>query len=249
MVIDDDVIIRELFQENLSQLGYAVAVAVDGQQGMELAKKLQPDCILLDVNMPELDGWQVLSLLKSNSLLAPIPVVMMSMSIDKQEGYAKGAIDCLDKTVLHSQLPLMLKRHHIGEQVGDVVLVVDDDDEQRKVLTMLLEEQGLQILPVKNGQVALTHIEHKKPVLILLDLNMPVMDGFEFLEHLQNHVQWRSIPIIVLTSRNLCAEEQTCLNQHADMIFQKENFQAEELILRIHQMMNNAIIHKLRDEN
>ena len=123
LVIDDDKIIRELFQQNLTQLGYAVAVAVDGLQGIELAHKLKPDCILLDINMPEKDGWKVLSILKKDSKLAPIPVIMMSTNIDKQKGYAMGATDCLDKTMLHSQLPLILQKHHIGDHADDVMLV------------------------------------------------------------------------------------------------------------------------------
>jgi signal transduction histidine kinase/DNA-binding response OmpR family regulator len=247
LVIDDDVKIRELFQDNLSQLGYAVAVAVDGNQGIELTHKLQPDCILLDVHMPELDGWEVLSMLKNDSQLAPIPVIMMSMRFDKQEGYVMGATDCLDKTLLHSQLPLLLQKHHIGEQPNDIIMIVDDDDEQREMLTMLLEDHNLQILPAENGQMALSQLEQKKPALILLDLTMPVMDGFEFIEHLKNNPQWCSIPIIVLTSRNLSAEEQASLNQHVEIIFQKADFQPEELILRIHQLVNNVIAHKFNE--
>ena len=242
LVIDNDVIIRELFQENLSQLGYAVAVAVDGNQGIELAHKLYPDCILLDVNMPDKDGWQVLTTLKNNSKLASIPVIMMSMNIDKQTDYVMGATDCLDKTMIHSQLPLLLKKHHIGD--NSIVMVVDDDKLPREMLTMLLEAKGLQVLSAENGQIALTHLEHKKPVLILLDLNMPVMDGFEFLEHLQNHEQWHSVPVVVLTSRNISAEEQVRLNQHVEIIFQKEDFQQEDLILCIYKLVNNAITHK-----
>ena len=126
LVIDDDMIIRKLFHEKLSKLGYTVAVAVDGNQGIELAHKLHPDGILLDVNMPDKNGWQVLSILKNDSKLAPIPVIMMSMDIDKQKGYAMGATDCLDKTMPHSQLPLMLKQHHIGEHASDFVMVVED---------------------------------------------------------------------------------------------------------------------------
>jgi CheY-like chemotaxis protein len=116
-------IIRKLFHEKLSKLGYAVTVAVDGNQSIELAKKLHPDCILLDVNMPDKNGWQVLSILKNDSKLALIQVIMMSMDIDKQKGYAMGATDCLDKTMPHSQLPLMLKQHHIGEHASDVMVV------------------------------------------------------------------------------------------------------------------------------
>lgn len=249
LVIDDDVIIRELFQENLSQLGYAVAVAIDGNQGIELAHKLRPDCILLDVNMPEKDGWQVLSILKNDPQLVTIPVIMMLMNIDKQTGYAMGATDCLDKTMLHSQLPFLLQKHHIGDNSFDIVMVVDDDQMQRKMLTMILENKGLQILSAENGEIALTHIERKKPVLILLDLNMPVMEGFEFLEHLQNHEEWRSIPVVVVTSRELSAEEHARLNQHVETIFQKEDFQQEEFLLRIHQLVNNATTHKVEGLN
>ncbi len=244
LVIDDDMIIRELFKEDLSKLGYAVAVAADGNQGFELAYKLRPDCIILDVNMPEKDGWEVLSIFKNDSLLAPIPVIMMSMNIDKQKGYAMGATDCLDKTMVHSQLPIILKKHHIGDHADDVVMVVEDEEEQRKFLTMLLEYKGLQVFQAENGQVALTHLEHKKPALIILDLNMPVMDGFEFIEHLQNNDKWCSIPVVVLTSRRISAEEHACLNQHVETIFQKEDFQQEDLILQIHQLVSNATTHK-----
>jgi CheY-like chemotaxis protein len=139
--------------------------------------------------MPELDGWQVLSMLKNEPQLAPIPVIMMSMRFDKQEGYVMGTTDCLDKTRLHSQLPLLLQKHHIGEQPNDIIMIVDDDDEQREMLTMLLEDHNLQILPAENGQMALSQLEQKKPALILLDLTMPVMDGFEFIEHLKNNPQ------------------------------------------------------------
>jgi signal transduction histidine kinase/DNA-binding response OmpR family regulator len=250
LVIDDNVIIRELFQENLSQLGYAVAVAIDGNQGIELAHKLRPDCILLDVNMPEKDGWQVLSILKNDPQLVTIPVIMMLMNIDKQTGYAMGATDCLDKTMLHSQLPFLLQKHHIGDNsIVMVVMVVDDDQLQREMLTMILEDKGLQVFSAENGEIALTHIERKKPVLILLDLNMPVMDGFEFLESLKNNEQWRSIPVIVVTSRELSAEEHARLNQHVETIFQKEDFQQEEFLLRIHQLVNNATTYKVEGLN
>ncbi|RKZ62976.1 MAG: hypothetical protein DRQ99_17840 [Candidatus Parabeggiatoa sp. nov. 3] len=111
LVIDDNENLRELFQTYLSKLGYAVAVATDGNQGIELAQKRCPDCIILDVNMPDKEGWQVLSILKNDSLLAHIPVIMMSLNINKQKCYENGATDGLDKTMLHSQLVAMLKKY------------------------------------------------------------------------------------------------------------------------------------------
>jgi signal transduction histidine kinase/DNA-binding response OmpR family regulator len=111
LIIDDDKTICELFQACLNERDYAVAIATDGNQGIELVNKIYPDCIFLDVNMPEKDGWQVLSILKKDSLLAEIPVIMMSMNIDKQKCYANGATDALDKTMLHSQLLTILKKY------------------------------------------------------------------------------------------------------------------------------------------
>ncbi len=241
LVIDNDEVVGELFRENLSQLGYAVAVALDGDQGVELAHKLRPDCILLDVNMPEKDGWEILSTLKNDKQLSMMPVIMMSMNIDKQRGYAMGATDCLDKTMLHSQLPMLLQKHQIGESSSDIILVVDDDKIQRKMLTMLFEDKGLQVLSAENGQVALEHLEDKKPTLILLDLNMPVMNGFEFIEYLQNNEQWHSIPVIVLTSKKLSIVEHSHLKQCVKSIFKKEDLKQNELILRIHQLLNNLV--------
>lgn len=244
LVIDDDEIIRELFQEDLSQLGYAVAVAADGTQGLELVRKLKPDCILLDVNMPETDGWQILSTLKNDSESASIPVIMMSMNIDKQSGYAKGALDCLDKTMLHSQLPAILKKHRIGEHADEVVMVVDDDQMQREFISKVLKNKGLQVLPLEHGRQVLAQLEQVQPVLILLDLNMPVMDGFELIEHLQKHDTWCSIPVVILTSRNLTAEECASLNRHVATIFHKADFQQQGFLWQIRKLVRDAIAPK-----
>jgi len=240
LVIDDDASVRDLLKNNLSKLGYAVACAADGPEGLKLANKLRPDAILLDVQMPEMDGWRILSMLKSDSLLAPIPVIMITMEEDQQKGYAMGATDCIDKTTVHSQLAAILKKYHIGDNSTDLVMVVDDDKITRESLTGLLESQNWRVFQAENGQIALEHLENKKPALILLDLNMPVMDGFEFLAHLQQHEKWRSIPVMVLTARKLNAEEQAHLNQHTETIFKKEAYNQEELIQHLHQLITDS---------
>jgi len=244
LVIDDDKIILELFQATLSQLGYAVAVAVNGTQGLELVRKLQPDCILLDVNMPEIDGWQVLSTLKNDSESASIPVIMMSMNIDQQAGYAKGALDCLDKTMLHSQLPAILKKHRIGEPADGVIMVVDDDRMQREFISNSLKNKGLKVLMFEHGQQVLAQLEQVQPVLILLDLNMLIMDGLELIEHLQKHDTWRSIPVAVLTSRNLTAEECASLNRHVATIFHQADFQQQDFLRQIRTLVRDATAPK-----
>jgi len=244
LVIDDNTNVCELLRNDLSQLGYAVAVATDGKTGIKWAYKLRPDAILLDVNMPNQDGWQVLSALKNDACLTHIPVIMVSLNVDKQKGNVLGATDCLDKAIIHSQLPVLLNKHHIGDNNDDVVMVVDDDKMHRDIMTVLLEHANLQVFPAENGQVALTHLEHKKPALILLDLNMPVMDGFQFIEHLRKNEKWRSIPVVVLSSKELSAAEQASLNPHVITILQKGNLRPEELILQIHRLVSDATAHK-----
>jgi signal transduction histidine kinase len=123
LVIDDDVVVRELLKTDLGSLGYAVAAAGDGKQGIELTYKIRPDAIVLDVLMPEKDGWEVLSILKNDPLLAPIPVIMTSIDVDKKRASAMGATDCIDKKILHSQLAVMLEKYNIGlseEKLDDI---------------------------------------------------------------------------------------------------------------------------------
>ena len=220
LVIDDDVAICELLQEDLGKLGYAVAVATNGYQGIELAQKLRPDAILIGVKAyEETKECKRLSSIKNDSLLAHIPVIMVAMDKNKHKGYAMDTIDCIDKTMIHSQLPLILERHRIGAHSSNLVMVVDDDKMIRETLTVILEERGLSVCQAENGQVALEQLEHKKTTLILLDLMMPVMDGFKFLEHLRNHEKWHLIPVVILTSKVLTAKEQAYLNQHVETIF------------------------------
>ena len=114
LIVDDDPMVCKLLEFDLSNLGYAVAVAANGDQGIELAHKLRPDCIILDINMPGKNGWQVLSTLKHDSLLCHIQVIMTSIDVDKQKAHAMGAIDCIDKKVIHSQLATMLEEYDIG---------------------------------------------------------------------------------------------------------------------------------------
>ena len=220
LVIDDDVAICELLQEDLGKLGYAVAVATNGYQGIELAQKLRPDAILIGVKAyEETKECKRLSSIKNDSLLAHIPVIMVAMDKNKHKGYAMDTIDCIDKTMIHSQLPLILERHRIGAHSSNLVMVVDDDKMIRETLTVILEERGLSVCQAENGQVALEQLEHKKTTLILLDLMMQVMDGFKFLEHLRNHEKWHLIPVVILTSKVLTAKEQAYLNQHVETIF------------------------------
>ncbi len=249
LVIDDDESVRESLKADLSQLGYAVAVAADGLEGLKLANKLRPDAILLDVQMPDMDGWRILSMLKSEfeaksfcaqkllprTLLAQIPVIMISM--EEQSGYAMKPTDYMAKPLKRDQLTAVLEKYQIGDNSDNLVMLVDDEEGHRITMATILELKGLKVFQAENGQVALEHLERKKPTLILLDLSMPVMDGFEFLTHLQTKEKWRSIPVIVLTSKELSAKEQAHLNKSVETILNKKAFNQERLVWHIHELI------------
>ncbi|RKZ50897.1 MAG: hybrid sensor histidine kinase/response regulator [Candidatus Parabeggiatoa sp. nov. 3] len=249
LVIDDDAKVRKSLKADLSQLGYAVAVAADGLEGLKLANKLRPDAILLDVQMPDMDGWRILSMLKSEfeaksfcaqkllprTLLAQIPVIMISM--EEQSGYAMKPTDYMAKPLKRDQLTAVLEKYQIGDNSDNLVMLVDDEEGHRITMATILELKGLKVFQAENGQVALEHLERKKPTLILLDLSMPVMDGFEFLTHLQTKEKWRSIPVIVLTSKELSAKEQAHLNKSVETILNKKAFNQERLVWHIHELI------------
>lgn len=246
LVIDDDVVIRETLQAHLDKLGHAVAIAADGREGIQLAHKLMPDAIILDVMMPNMNGWQVLSLLKNDPKLQHIPVIMSSIEENLKIGNALGATDYLIKPVNFKQLATVLDKYDLklpqtsnGSNVHSVMLV-DDDQILRTTVAKILSDKGWKVLQASNGQIALDYLQTENPNFILLDLEMPVMDGFEFLTQLRQHQKWRTIPVIVLTASHLTAEQHARLNQYVETIFQKENYNREDLLNYINQLVSHC---------
>ncbi|MCV6637753.1 response regulator [Candidatus Albibeggiatoa sp. nov. NOAA] len=240
LVIDDDKIVRELLKNYLSKLGYAVAVADSGQQGLQLAKKLRPDAIILDVMMPETDGWHVLSTLKTDPLLTDIHVIMTSIEEHRNRGYALGATDYLVKPVGRDQLANILGKYKIGANDNDLVMVVDDDLVVREATAELLKLEGWRVFKAENGQVALEHLNDKKPSLILLDLLMPVMDGFAFIDKIRENAHWQNIPVVVLTSTKLSSGDMQRLQGYVETIFTKQTYEKADLLENIRGLLVTA---------
>jgi signal transduction histidine kinase len=241
LIINENSIVCQSLQEDLSKLSYTVACATNGTEGIQLANKLQPHAILLDIQMPEMDSWELLSILKNDSQLAHIPVIMLSMAEQEKSGYAIKPTDYMVKPIQHEQLLMLLEKYSLNETSKNMVMIIEDDNVQRHTMVALFEFKNLQVLSAENGQVALQLLEHKKPSLILLDLVMPVMDGFEFLSHFQEKAEWRSIPIIVLTAKELSTEEYAHLNHYVKTIVSKKAYDQEQLILQIHQLISESL--------
>jgi CheY-like chemotaxis protein len=213
LVIDDDPDARELMRRLLTREGYRVETAADGNDGLRLAKEVHPCAITLDVLMPTMDGWAVLTALKSDAGLAAIPVIMVSITSDRTLAYALGATDYLTKPIERDRLRAVLRRLDFDcRLVPCRALVVDDDAANRKILRSVLEKESWIVTEAEDGKAALASVAEKTPDLILLDLMMPNMDGFEFAERLHRDVRFRSIPIVVITAKELTDEDRARLN-------------------------------------
>lgn len=245
LVIDDDPAVRELFHNHLSKLGYQVAVASGGDEGLRLARKLRPDAITLDVMMPGMDGWMVLSALKTDPELAEIPIIMVTMVEEKQLGYSLGAADYLIKPVNREQLNTVLNKYHIHSQVPQIMLV-EDEPTTRQMMVTVLKKAGCEVVTAENGRIALEKLTQFQPDLILLDLMMPEMDGFEFATHLHEHEVWRTIPIVVLTAKDITHEDRDKLNHYVQNIFQKGAYQKDKLLSEIRTLLRKNTLNKRR---
>jgi signal transduction histidine kinase/CheY-like chemotaxis protein len=236
LVIDDDPTVRELLQRSLTKEGIRVVNAAGGEEGLRLAKELRPTAITLDVMMPGMDGWAVLTALKADAQLADIPVIMLTIVDDKNLGYALGASDYLTKPVDRDRLVAILKKYR-GEHPSPLVLVVEDDVAAREILQRTLENEGWAVTTAENGRVALQRVAEQRPALILLDLMMPEMDGFQVVEALRAREAWRSIPIVVITAKDLTVEDHLRLNGYVEKILQKGAYSREALLAEIRDLV------------
>ena len=232
LVIDDDPEASEIISRFLIKDGFNVVTASSGEQGLEIARKLQPAAITLDVMMPDMDGWSVLRALKSDQKLSAIPVIMLTMIDDRTRGYSLGAVDYLTKPVDREELNKALSAYRRGS--GDAtVLVVEDEADARELISRSLEKSGWQVTEAANGQEALHMLNNRTPDLVLLDLMMPVMDGFDFLTAMRAREEWQQIPVIVVTAKTITKEDRERLNGSVEEILRKNAYTREQLLDRV----------------
>ena len=232
LVIDDDANVHRLIERTLKDEKYSLRFASTAAEGLRLARELRPAAITLDVMMPETDGWSVLSTLKSDPQLARIPVIMVTILGDKELGFALGASEYLIKPIDRNQLILVLKRY-LRDQSDGPVLIVEDDSNLREMLRRTLEAEKWKVAEAEHGQIALEKVKTQKPAVILLDLMMPVMDGFELLEQLHKNEEWRKIPVVVITAMDLSPEDRNRLAGLTQRIVEKGTFVREALAREI----------------
>ncbi len=235
LVIDDDATARALMGRFLGKEGFRVLEAADGETGIALARREQPDVITLDVVMPGVDGWTVLSTLKEDPALSTIPVVMLTIVDDKNLGFALGASEYLTKPIDRERLASVLARYRRGSAAG-AVLVVDDDAATRTVLRRTLAQEGWRVVEAENGSVALDRVAAERPELVLLDLMMPEMDGFEFLAAFRELDGCRTLPVVVITGKDLTEDERRRLNGGVEWIVEKRGLDRDRLLSHLREL-------------
>ena len=237
LVIDDDATARELISDQLKAEGFSVATAAGGLEGLKLAKELRPIAITLDVMMPDLDGWSVLAALRQDSELAEVPVIMVTIVDEHRRGIALGAAGYLTKPIDRERLHQLVRRFRAPARPTRILLV-EDDPVQRERARSWLEGQQWIVQEAANGREALIRLNEEKPDLILLDLMMPEMDGFQVVAALQKEPGWRDIPVIVITSLDLDAKDRERLNSGVQSVLIKEMFRPAELVERIRRLVH-----------
>jgi signal transduction histidine kinase/DNA-binding response OmpR family regulator len=235
LVIEDDPDVRDLLREFLSQEGFRVTSAATAADGLRLAKDLRPDVITLDAM---LTGANLLADLKNDPVLANIPVIMTTMLEDQQHGYALGAADYVTKPIDRDQLVGMLKKHYTVSLPGPI-LIVEDDPAARELMQRALTKEGWEAIEAENGRIGLERVAARLPKLILLDLMMPEMNGFEFIAELHQRAEWRSIPIVVVTAKELTQEDHARLSGEVQTVLQKGAYSRQQLLDQVRDLVTS----------
>jgi GAF domain-containing protein/CheY-like chemotaxis protein len=240
LVVDDDATVRDLVVRYLERAGFAAVAARGGQEGLRLVRELRPAAVTLDIMMPDLDGWTVLAAIKGDPALAGIPVVLMSIVDQKNRGYALGAAEYLVKPVDRGKLVATL-RSICGSTAGHALLV-DDDEMVRRSVRQALEPIGWNVTEAENGRVAIDSLTAARPDVIILDLMMPTMDGFEFMEELRGRPAWQDIPVVVITAKDLTVEDRDHLNGGVERIIQKSD--RDEMLRQLSRAISKCVKHR-----
>ena len=240
LVVDDDPSVRELVARHLDRDGYRVETAADGELALAKIKSFHPDVITLDLLMPHFDGWAVLNKLKHDPELRKIPVIILSITDDRKLGFSLGASEFLTKPVDHKKLRQVVAKHLSGPQPGNL-LVVEDDAATRNVIRRSFEGDGWKTYEATNGRQGMEIIAEARPQVIILDLLMPEMDGFDFLAELKQNRKWQEVPVIILTAKTLTADDHSRLEGNVEGILQKGEQSTQELLNQLSNKLQNSI--------
>jgi CheY-like chemotaxis protein len=239
LVVEDDPASRELLESTLAHEGYRVATACNGKDALELADKMKPFAITLDIMMPGMNGWDVLKHLKLQERTNDIPVIITSMLDDRKLGIIWGAVEHFVKPIEKEALLATLEKIKQKDAKNPLkVLVVDDEKSAVELIAAMLDEKEFNVLKVYGGKEAIDLAFKEKPEVIILDLMMPESSGFDVIKALKNNPDTIDIPIVVCTAKDLDSNDIKKLSGNVSNVMHKGMFTQEELIECIKQIQN-----------
>jgi PAS domain S-box-containing protein len=236
LVADDNPVIREVMRDLFEEAGYAVAEADGGAEALRLARLLQPALLTLDVMMPDLDGFDVIQVLRNDPITRDLPVLFVSASPEHERGVALGGSGFLLKPFAPEELLEQARRLIIPQ--APLVLVVEDDAHVRPVLVRVLERGGFQVADAADGLAALELVQRLPPDLVLLDIRMPGVDGYEVLRRLKQHPAYQHIPVVVLTASDLGDAARKHVLDMGAALFLEKPIGSEELLMEIKRLLS-----------
>ncbi|MFQ5561444.1 MAG: PleD family two-component system response regulator [Nitrospinota bacterium] len=231
LCIDDDPDVLDLLEQYLRDAGYHMVGLTNPNDAVQKAKEFRPMAITLDIRMPNKDGWSILKELKEDPLTHEIPVILLTILDEKDLGYELGAFDYLQKPINPNLLLTVIER--TGVKKVETILIVDDEPESIDLMKGILEEQGIDVDSAGNGKEALETIGRKIPDLMVLDLMMPEMDGFEVISRMRAKKEWAGIPVLVVTGKSLSQEEREFLNLKVEVLMNKAGMSRESVLREV----------------
>jgi PAS domain S-box-containing protein len=229
LVIDDDPNARALLSRFLTREGYAVQTASDGPSGIALARTLKPRAILLDVMMPHMDGWAVLSTLKADADVADIPVIMTTIVQEKGLAFSLGAADYLTKPIQWQRLKKVLERYRAAS-AAPLALVLVDDAGTSAALCELLQREGWAVAQARDAASFFEQLAPNCPSLVLVDLEMPDTDALAVIRELRRRTECQEVPVVAFGGQNLTPEECRRLEGRVQQIINTEHDPAQALL-------------------
>jgi DNA-binding response OmpR family regulator len=230
LVVEDDTASANLLAIHLRDAGYQVQITGDGRSGLEAAQRNHPRAIVLDLMLPEIDGWEVITRLKANPETADVPVIIVSIADERGKGLSLGAEDFLVKPIDPARLIEALRSLHKSDTVATRVLAIDDDPHALELIRVNLEPAGFDVLTEATGEAGFETAQRARPDVIVLDLLLPGIDGFEVAKLLKDDPITRDIPILILSSKTLSFAEKRRLLGRVEHLGRKSDFRREEFV-------------------
>lgn len=234
LVIDDDRTVRDLMVETLNREGYRVVTTWGSEEGLRLARELRPDLIILGLLMPSVDSWAMLFTFKADPTLADIPVIMMTIANDKQLGFTLGVSESLTKPVDFKRLAMLLRQfrgHQPNAAIGRILLI-EEDATTSQIVQRLLEKEGWAVT-IESTQVTVETVVQLQPDFIVLDLMPPEMKGLGLVAKLRHHELCQTLPIMVITTRDITREDRLWLNDYIETLFHQGHYSRDRSLTQI----------------